>query len=49
MDLKKIERFIDKQKVSIICSIDDQEYPNVKAMLKPRKRNGFGFKKYVFF
>ena len=40
MDLKKIERFIDKQKVSIICSIDDQEYPNVKAMLKPRKRNG---------
>jgi general stress protein 26 len=40
MDLKKIERFIDRQKVSIICSIDDQEYPNVKAMLKPRKRNG---------
>ena len=39
MDLKKIERFIDKQKVSIICSIDDQECPNVKAMLKPRKRN----------
>lgn len=40
MDIKTIERFIDKQKVSIICSIDDQEYPNVKAMLKPRKRNG---------
>ena len=40
MDLKKIERFIDKQKVCIICSIDNQEYPNVKAMLKPRKRNG---------
>ncbi len=40
MDLKKIENFIDKQKVSFICSIDDEDYPNVKAMLKPRKRNG---------
>lgn len=38
MDLKKIENFIDKQKVSFICSIDDENYPNVKAMLKPRKR-----------
>ena len=46
MDLKKIERFIDKQKVSIICSIDDQEYPNVKAMLKPRKR--VGLKEFYF-
>lgn len=40
MDLKKIEKFIDKQKVSFISSIDDENYPNVKAMLKPRKRNG---------
>lgn len=40
MDLKKIEKFIDKQKVSFICSIDDENYPNVKAMLKPRKRKG---------
>lgn len=40
MDLKKIERFIDKQNVSFICSIDGEDYPNVKAMLKPRKRNG---------
>ncbi len=40
MDLKKIEKFIDKQKVSFICSIDNENYPNVKAMLKPRKRNG---------
>ena len=38
MDLKKIEKFIDKQKVGFICSIDDENYPNVKAMLKPRKR-----------
>ena len=38
MDLNRIEKFIDKQKVSFICSIDDENYPNVKAMLKPRKR-----------
>ena len=40
MNLKKIEKFIDKQKVSFICSIDDENYPNVRAMLKPRKRIG---------
>ena len=40
MDLKKIEKFIDKQKVCFISSIDDEKYPNVKAMLKPRIRNG---------
>ena len=40
MDLKKIEKFIDMQKVSFISSIDNENYPNVKSMLKPRKRNG---------
>ena len=40
MDLKKMEKFIDKQKISFISSIDNENYPNVKAMLKPRKRNG---------
>ena len=40
MDLKTIERFIDKQKVSFIGSVDDKGYPNIKAMLKPRKRTG---------
>lgn len=40
MNLTSIEKFIDKQKVSFICSVDEQNYPNVKAMLKPRKRNG---------
>ena len=40
MELKEIEKFIDKQKVSFICSIDGENYPNIKAMLKPRKRNG---------
>ncbi len=40
MDLKKMEAFVDKQKVCFICSVDHEGYPNVKAMLKPRKRNG---------
>ena len=40
MDLKKIESFIDRQKVCFICSVDGENYPNVKAMLKPRKRTG---------
>lgn len=40
MDIKKIEKFIDRQKVSFICSIDNDNYPNVKAMLRSRKRNG---------
>ena len=40
MNLKEIEKFINKQKVSFICSIDDENYPNVKAVLKPRKKNG---------
>ncbi len=40
MNLKKIEKFINKQKVSFICSVDEEGYPNVKAMLRPRIRNG---------
>ena len=40
MDLNKIEKFIDKQNVCFLCSIDNENYPNVKAMLKPRKRIG---------
>ncbi|MCL2354506.1 MAG: pyridoxamine 5'-phosphate oxidase family protein [Oscillospiraceae bacterium] len=40
MDLKKIEKFIRKQKVSFICSIDENNYPCVKAMLMPRKIEG---------
>ena len=46
MNLDKIEAFIDKQKVSFICSVDDENYPNVKAMLKPRKR--IGLKEFYF-
>lgn len=40
MDLSKIEKFIRKQNVSFICSVDNEKYPNVKAMLKPRKQIG---------
>lgn len=40
MDMDKIIHFIDKQKVSFICSVDEDGFPNVKAMLKPRRRNG---------
>lgn len=46
IDLKKIEKFIDRQKVSFICSIDQEQYPNVKAMLKPRMR--IGLKEFYF-
>ena len=46
MNLNKIERFIDKQNVSFIASIDNNDYPNIKAMLKPRKR--VGLKEFYF-
>lgn len=36
----KLEEFIDKQEVSFICSVDDEGFPNIKAMLPPRKREG---------
>ena len=37
MDFNKIKKFIDNQKVSFICSVDDDNYPNVKAMLNLEK------------
>lgn len=40
MNLEAIEKIINKQKVSLICSVDNEGYPNIKAMLRPRKRNG---------
>jgi len=46
VDLKKIEKFIDKESLSFICSIDTENYPNVKAMLKSRKR--IGLKEFYF-
>ena len=40
MDKNKTEAFIRRQKVAFICSVDEEGYPNVKAMLKPRKMEG---------
>jgi general stress protein 26 len=37
---KTIGTIIDKSKVSFIGSVDENGYPNMKAMLCPRKRNG---------
>lgn len=35
-----IGKLIDKQDVSFISSIDIEGFPNTKAMLPPRKREG---------
>ena len=38
--MKAIEKFIRKQKVSFVCSVDKAGFPNVKAMVMPRKIGG---------
>ena len=43
---KTVGNIIDKQKVCYISSVDAEGFPNTKAMLKPRKRNGI---KEIFF
>ena len=40
MNLKTIEEFIRKRKVAFIGSVDEGGFPNIKAMLKPRKTDG---------
>jgi len=35
-----IGNLIDKQKTAFISSVDGDGFPNMKAMLSPRKRNG---------
>ena len=40
MNHQDIAGFIRKQKVALICSVDNDGVPNVKAMLKPRKIDG---------
>ena len=37
---KTVENLIDKQSVSFISSVDPDGFPNTKAMLPPRKREG---------
>ena len=36
--VKTIGNLIDKQNVSFISSVDENGYPNTKAMLPPRRR-----------
>lgn len=38
--VKTIGNLIDKQNVAFISSVDENGYPNTKAMLPPRKREG---------
>ena len=37
---KTIGNIIDKQTISFISSVDAEGFPNMKAMLQPRKREG---------
>lgn len=43
---KTIGNLIDKASVSIISSVDEEGFPNTKAMLPPRKREGI---KVIYF
>jgi len=43
---RTIGNMIDKASVSIISSVDEDGFPNLKAMLPPRKREGI---KHIFF
>jgi general stress protein 26 len=43
---KTIGSLIDKVTVSIISSVDEMGFPNTKAMLPPRKREGL---KHIYF
>lgn len=40
MDPDRIAKWIRKRKVAFLCSVDEAGFPNVKAMLKPRKTDG---------
>lgn len=40
---KHLIEFIKKQKVSFIASVDEEGYPNIKAMFVPRKIEGNSF------
>jgi len=40
MKPETMEKMIGSQKVAYIAAVDENGYPNMKAMLAPRKRNG---------
>ena len=43
--IQTIGNLIDKQKICHLSSVDMDGYPNTKAMLNPRKREGL---KYIY-
>ena len=40
INIASIKKFVDKQKVAFITSVDNDGFPNIKAMLPPRKTDG---------
>ena len=38
-----LQKFIKRRKVALIGSVDENGYPNIKAMLSPRKIDGNDF------
>ncbi len=45
-EVKTVGNLIDKAVISFLGSLDDEGFPNIKAMLQPRKRDGI---KYIYF
>lgn len=43
MTTEEIFDFIDSQKTAYISSVDEDGFPNIKAMLAPRERDGVTF------
>ena len=43
MTQKEIFDFVDSQKTAFIGSVDEDGFPNIKAMLAPRERDGVTF------
>jgi general stress protein 26 len=41
-DHTKIQHFVVRSKVAFIASVDEAGFPNLKAMLPPRKIEGCG-------
>ncbi len=40
IDISKIQRFVARCRVAFIASVDEAGFPNLKAMLPPRKTKG---------
>ena len=43
MTQKEIFDFVDSRKTAFIASVDEDGFPNMKAMLAPRERDGVTF------